>query len=139
MVIEVPEGGDLAPVAAAVCADLRPGDIVELRGPIGAGKTTLVQACARELSVVEPVTSPTFALAHRYAGRVPVAHLDLYRLEGAPAREPGDLLDYLGDDAVAFIEWPELGRAWLPAASLTVEIAVDGSAGRTFSITRRGS
>ena len=132
---EVAEGGDLAPVASALCADLAPGDVVWLEGPIGAGKTTLVQACARALGVTEPVTSPTFALAHRYSGRHAVSHLDLYRLEGQPQRDTSELVEYVGEDAVAFVEWPELGEHWLPPATRMVRIVVGAAGRRTFTIT----
>lgn len=132
---EVEAEGDLTAVASLLCSGLAPGDIVYLEGPIGAGKTTLVQACAVQLGVVEPVTSPTFALAHRYSGRCPIAHLDLYRLAGQP-RDPQDLLDYVGEDAIAFVEWPALGADWLPPATASVVIAVDTDARRTFTITQ---
>ena len=131
---EVPADGDLAPVAMAVCAGLNPGDIVYLEGVIGAGKTTLVQACARQLGVTEPVTSPTFALAHRYTGQTTIAHLDLYRLADQPERDVGDLKDYLAEDAYAFVEWPELGASWLPPATGIVSITLLPDGGRSFSI-----
>jgi len=131
---EVEVDGDLRPVAVALCAGLAPGDVVVLDGVIGAGKTTLVQACAVELGVTEPVTSPTFALAHRYTGRCLVSHLDLYRLEGQPMRDTNDLLEYVAENAVSFIEWPELGRAWLPAATHRVTITVGTNGCRHFSI-----
>lgn len=133
---EVGAEGDLTPVATSLCADLRSGDVVYLHGPIGAGKTTLVQACATQLGVTEPVTSPTFALAHRYAGRCAIAHLDLYRLEGQPLRDTDDLLEYVAEDVIAFIEWPALGAGWLPAATRIVTISVADDARRTFTIDR---
>ena len=132
--LEVPSDGDLAPVAEALCGTLRPGDIVYLEGVIGAGKTTLVQACARQLGVTEPVTSPTFALAHRYTGQTTIAHLDLYRLADQPGRDVGDLMDYLAEDAYVFVEWPNLGSAWLPPAARVVSIALLPDGGRSFSI-----
>ena len=133
VIFDVAEGGSLDAVADAICAGLAPGDVVLLRGPIGAGKTTLVQACARRLGVAEPVTSPTFALAHRYAGALPVAHLDLYRLDGSP-RSTDDLAAEL-EGAVAFVEWPEHGAGWLPPATVDVTIeTVDGD--RRFHVRR---
>lgn len=132
--VEVPLGGDLAPVARAVLAGLGPGDIVHLSGPLGAGKTALVQACARELGVGEAVTSPTFALAHRYAGTAPIVHLDLYRLQDQPLRDPSDLLGEFDDAAIAFVEWPEVGAAWLPAATRRVAIGLRPDGTRIFSL-----
>lgn len=133
-VIEVPQDGDLAPVARAIVTGLVPGDAVHLSGPLGAGKTALVQACCRELGVTDPVTSPTFALAHRYAGATPVVHLDLYRLQDQPLRDPGDLLGELDPAAIAFVEWPEVGVAWLPAPRrrIAIELLADGA--RRFDV-----
>ena len=64
-------------VAARLAATLRAGDIVAVSGDLGAGKTTFVRGAARALGVVEPVSSPTFTIGHRYEAPIPVAHLDL--------------------------------------------------------------
>jgi tRNA threonylcarbamoyladenosine biosynthesis protein TsaE len=89
--------------------------VVAISGELGAGKTTLVQAICRGYGVAEDVTSPTFALVHRYAApRSVVYHLDLYRL-----KSPDDLRnigwdDLLGDDALVLIEWPERAAEAIP-------------------------
>lgn len=136
LVVRVPLDGDLAAAAEAVCAGLHPGDVVALSGDVGAGKTSLVRACAHRLGATGPVTSPTFALAHRYDGPLPIAHLDLYRLADQPGRDTADLLGELGDDCVAFVEWPEAGAGWLPRANVhvTIDVAADGE--RRFAIAR---
>jgi len=90
-----------------LAALLRPGDLVLLRGELGAGKTTLVRAAARALGVAGPVTSPTFTVAQRYRGDVEVAHVDAYRLGGPDDEEAELLRDAVGGDAVAFVEWPD--------------------------------
>jgi tRNA threonylcarbamoyladenosine biosynthesis protein TsaE len=95
-------------VGATVAAGLKPGDVVLVRGELGSGKTTFVRGACRALGVEGPVTSPTFTIGHRYEGRVPVAHLDLYRLEDLGAEDPALLDDYLTPDAIAFVEWPEV-------------------------------
>lgn len=92
-------------VGAQLARRLAPGDVVLVRGEMGAGKTTLIRGACRALGVEGPVTSPTFTIGQRYAGRVPVSHLDLYRLGGLEDEDPALLADYL-DDAVAFLEWP---------------------------------
>lgn len=97
-----------------------------LRGDLGAGKTTLVRAAARALGVTEPVTSPTFTLAQRYAGDTPVAHVDAYRLSSADDEELGLVMATVGEDAVAFVEWPDALADGLPGARLTVEIEHGG-------------
>src|SRR3954470_1437970 len=91
-------------VGARIAADLGPGDVVLVSGELGSGKTTLIRGACRALGVTEPVTSPTFTIGHRYRGRVPVSHLDLYRLEGLEDEDPGLLDDYLTEDAIAFVE-----------------------------------
>ena len=93
-------------VGARIAAELEPGDVVVVRGELGAGKTTLVRGACRGLGVTEPVTSPTFTIGQRYEGRALVSHVDLYRLADPDAEEPGLLDDYLTPDAIAFIEWP---------------------------------
>jgi len=92
---------------AALAETLRPGHVVLVSGDVGAGKTTFIRGACRALGVDGPVTSPTFTIGRRYAGRLPVSHLDLYRLEDAAGEDPGLLSDYLTPDAVVFVEWPE--------------------------------
>lgn len=126
------------------------GEVICLYGPLGAGKTTLTQAIAAGLGVPasEPVTSPTFALIHEYRGRLPLFHLDLYRLSG----DEDELLelgieDYLYGEGVCVIEWPEkLGRL-LPARHLAIRLDFPAPAGpgpadnetsRVITLTRPG-
>jgi len=78
-------------VAARLAARLELGDVVAVSGELGSGKTTFVRGACRALGVTQPVTSPTYTIGHRYEGRVPVAHLDLYRLEGVSEAEWGAL------------------------------------------------
>lgn len=93
-------------LGAALAAELRPGDVVLVGGELGSGKTTFVRGACRALGVEGPVVSPTFTIGRRYRGRVPVSHLDLYRLGELAAEEPGLLDDYLRPDSVGFVEWP---------------------------------
>lgn len=117
-----------------LAAALRPGDLVLLRGDLGAGKTTLARSVARALGVTEPVTSPSYTLAGRYQGRIPVLHIDAYRLSSADDEELGLLLDGAAD-AVTLVEWPEALAAGLPPARVTVQIAHTGGDGRDITVT----
>ena len=92
---------------AELAALLAAGDVAFVVGEVGAGKTTLIRGACRALGVEQPVTSPTFTIGQRYEdGRLPVAHLDLYRLEDLGAEDPALLDDYLTPDRIAFVEWP---------------------------------
>jgi tRNA threonylcarbamoyladenosine biosynthesis protein TsaE len=118
-------------LAARLAAGLRPGDLVLISGELGAGKTTFVRGAARALGVGVPVTSPTFTIARRYEdGRVPISHLDLFRLaEGLADEEPELLDDELGPDRVAFVEWPEVAGAGLPGVHVAARVRLEHRGG----------
>lgn len=125
-------GGELA-------GRLRTGDVVLVRGELGAGKTTLVRGAARALGVSDPVTSPTFSIGHRYRGSgVSVSHLDLYRLAGLEREEPELLADYLGPGRIAFVEWPQDGEVELAGARIHVTLSHGGGDRRVLEIDDRG-
>jgi len=113
-------------VGRAVGDELRPGDLVLLIGDLGTGKTTFVKGIAAALAVEDPVTSPTFTIVQEYAGRVPLAHVDVYRLERL--REVDDLgLDELLQDRVVVVEWGDVVERALPPGWLEVRIRADGA------------
>ena len=101
---------------------LRPGDLVLLYGPLGAGKTTLVRAVAEALGVTDPVRSPSFTIANIYCRPVVVQHLDLYRLDEIGDDDALALEEYVRDDAVTLVEWPEAGLERLGAPAWTVRM-----------------
>ena len=107
-----PEATEAA--GAELAASLKPGDVVLVSGELGAGKTTFVRGALRSLGVEGPVTSPTFVVGHLHDGRNgPLAHLDLYRLAGMGAEDPGLLDPFFSEDTIAFVEWPEHAEdAW---------------------------
>lgn len=108
-------------VAAMVAHALRAGDVLGLTGELGAGKTCFVQGAAAALGVRERVTSPTFVLRREYAGRLPVVHVDLYRLD--TLSDVADLGEDLFDPGhVTFLEWADAARPLLPPAYLEVEL-----------------
>ena len=111
--VETLESGSAADTEAAgakIAADLAPGDVVVVSGELGAGKTTLIRGACRALGVEGPVTSPTFTIGQRYSGRLPVSHLDLYRLGGLVGEDPALLDDYLDRASVGFVEWPAVAE-----------------------------
>jgi tRNA threonylcarbamoyladenosine biosynthesis protein TsaE len=98
-------------LGAQLAGRLEPGDVVVVSGEVGAGKTTLIRGACRALGIEEPVTSPTFTIGQRYeGGRLPIAHLDLYRLEDLEGEDPALLDDYLADEGIAFVEWPAVAE-----------------------------
>ncbi len=122
-------------LGAELAGALSGGDVVLVRGELGAGKTTFVRGAARALGVEDPVTSPTFSIGHRYRGRgLTVCHLDLYRLAGLEHEDPDLLADYLGPGRVAFIEWPPDGEPELEGARMTVTLGHAGESTRTIEI-----
>ena len=107
-----------------LASELESGDVIVLSGDLGTGKTVFAQGVAAGLGVTERVVSPTFAIAREYAGRLPLHHLDVYRLDHM--QEAIDLgLEELFDDAVTLIEWGEGVRDLLPADRLELELALD--------------
>ena len=126
-------------LAAELAASLKPGDVVLVSGELGAGKTTFVRGALRALGVTARVTSPTFTIARRYDdGRVPVSHLDLYRLAGSAGEDPSILEGEVGPDRVTFVEWPEAHGETLDgvAVAAVVRLAHAGGDRRTVSIER---
>lgn len=120
-------------VGARLAERLEPGDVVTVSGELGTGKTTLVRGACRALGVTVPVTSPTFTVGHRYEGRVPVSHLDLFRFSGLAPAEWGDLEPYF-EDGVVFVEWPEAGLSELPPARISVRIEHAGGDRRRIEL-----
>jgi tRNA threonylcarbamoyladenosine biosynthesis protein TsaE len=110
-------------IGAAIASTLRAGDVVVLTGDLGTGKTVVAQGVAAALGVDEPVVSPTFTLVREYSGRLPVRHLDVYRLDHV--QEAIDLgIEELLDDGVVLVEWGEGVRELLPADRLEVTLAL---------------
>jgi len=133
--IESRSAAETEALGARVAERLGPGDLVVVSGEVGAGKTTLIRGACRALGVEEPVTSPTFTIGQRYGGgRLPVSHLDLYRLQSLEGEDPALLDDYLGPDGVAFVEWPAVGVERLGRPALEIRLAHAGGDARTVEI-----
>jgi tRNA threonylcarbamoyladenosine biosynthesis protein TsaE len=121
--VETSGAGETEALGAELAAVLEAGDLVLVRGELGAGKTTLVRGAATALGVTDPVTSPSFSIGHRYRAReLTVSHLDLYRLAGLEHEDPGLLDDYVGEGRIAFVEWPLEGERELGGARVVVSL-----------------
>jgi len=133
--IETTGPAETEAIGAELAGLLRDGDIVLVRGDLGAGKTTFVRGAVHALGVSGPVTSPTFSIGHRYTGRdLPVSHLDLYRLAGLEHEDPELLADYLGPGRIAFVEWPEDGERELAGARVRVSLSHRGGDRRLVEV-----
>jgi tRNA threonylcarbamoyladenosine biosynthesis protein TsaE len=133
-VLETRSAAETEALGARIAGRLQPGDVVLLSGEVGAGKTTLIRGACRALGVSGPVTSPTFTIGQRYEGRLPVSHLDLYRLQSLEGEDPALLDDYLRPEGVAFVEWPDAGSAHLGRPALEVRLAHEGEERRRIEV-----
>jgi tRNA threonylcarbamoyladenosine biosynthesis protein TsaE len=103
--------------------ELQRGDVVALFGELGAGKTALVKGIARGLGITQEVTSPTFTLVHEYTGgRLPLFHVDLYRLDSLEQTLAIGIEEYLNGPGVTAIEWSEKIESLLPAKATRIRI-----------------
>lgn len=118
----------------------RPGDIFTLTGDLGAGKTTLTQAIGQGLAVAEAyyITSPTFSLLHEYPGRIPLYHMDLYRLGSPEEIEELGFDDYLYGDGLTVIEWPDRLGHLMPESRLDIHLSMVYETARCARITAHG-
>lgn len=116
---------------------LRKGDVVSLRGSLGAGKTVLAKGIAKALGITEAIVSPTFTLVQEYDGKEKLYHLDLYRLSGEDEFESMGGEEFLYPDGITLIEWSEKIEDMLPDSTIfvTVDILPDGS--RDIDIKRK--
>jgi tRNA threonylcarbamoyladenosine biosynthesis protein TsaE len=117
-----------------------PGDIITLAGTLGAGKTALTQFIGRGLGI-DPriyITSPTFSLLHEYQGRIPLYHMDLYRLGSEEEIESLGFPEYFYGHGLTVIEWPERLGSLMPAERLHVELVISGENSRTAHLNAHG-
>lgn len=121
-------------IASELALELKPGDVVALYGPLGAGKTSFVRGLASGLNCIQPVRSPTFSLINEYSGAVPLYHFDFYRLDGQAEIDDLGWTDYLNSDGVLAIEWPEMVRNMLPIPRIEVYLSYLGATRRKVEI-----
>ncbi len=118
-------------LASALAEVLEPGDVVLLGGDLGSGKTTFAQGLAAGLGVDEPVTSPTYTIVQEYEGRLPVAHVDVYRLDRVQEIYDLGFDDFFDGERVTLVEWGDVVARAFPVDHLVVQIVAraDAAAG----------
>ena len=112
-------------LAAELADGLGPGTVIALHGDLGAGKTCFIQGYAAALGIAEPVTSPTYTLIGEYEGRLPLHHIDLYRLSGPEEALGLGLEEYFDANGITAIEWAERAESLLPPDLLHIQIKAD--------------
>ncbi|OGX78702.1 tRNA (N6-adenosine(37)-N6)-threonylcarbamoyltransferase complex ATPase TsaE [Exiguobacterium sp. SH31] len=123
-------------VAEKLAALVKAGTVITLNGDLGAGKTTFTQGFAKGLGVTRNVNSPTFTIMKQYQGRLPLYHMDVYRLE-----DTGDdigLEEYINGDGVAIVEWSNLIESSLPTERLAITIERTGDEERKITFIPTG-
>ena len=112
---------------------LRPGDIIALQGTLAAGKTTITKGIARALGITEDITSPTFTLISVYEGRLPLYHMDVYRLEGSADFSDLGAEEMLYGNGICVIEWSEKIMDELPSRTIVIKLSAENEK-RTVTI-----
>lgn len=135
----VPTTEDMVELGRVMGKTVAPGQVIALIGDLGAGKTTLVQGIAKGLDIQANLTSPTFTLIKQYSGRIPLYHIDVYRLD-----DPEEILflgldEILLEEAVVVVEWAERIEELLPSEYLRIRIAMEADARRQVMIEAEGS
>ncbi len=122
-------------LAAALAAAARPGDMISLVGELGAGKTQFAKGFGAALGIADTIVSPSFVLMAEYRGRLPLFHVDLYRLAGAAEALAGGLIDDRQSEGVTLVEWAERLAEALPDERL--DVLIDGAGDEPRRITLR--
>ena len=130
--------GETQALAARLAQRLEAGDVIWLSGDLGAGKTTFTQGLGRGLDIAAPINSPTFVLIREYVGRLPLYHIDLYRLSDAREVATLGLPDYLAGDGVCVLEWAERLDARGEMPGLHIRIEPRGELARALTLAAAG-
>ena len=126
---------DMENLGRSIGDQCRPGSVISLRGSLGAGKTVFAKGVARSLGIEEAIVSPTFTLVQEYEGRIPMYHMDLYRITSEDDFQIMGGEDMLYSDGVCLIEWSEVIDDMLPKNTLYVQIEVNDDQSRTVRLT----
>lgn len=122
---------DMEALGRSIGEKCTPGTVISLRGSLGAGKTVFAKGVARSLGIDEAIVSPTFTLVQEYQGRLPMYHMDLYRITSEDDFQMIGGEDMLYSDGVTLVEWSEIINDTLPVGTLFVQITVNEDQSRT--------
>ncbi len=125
MIFKTSSAEETIALGQKIGAFLSKGDIIALQGTLAAGKTTITKGIARALGIDEDITSPTFCLISEYYGKMPLYHMDVYRLEGADDFANLGTEDMLYGDGVSLIEWSEKIMSELPKKTIIIKLEPD--------------
>ena len=125
-------------MAASFAVHLKPGMFVALTGPLGAGKSVVSRAIGAALGVVDPMPSPTYTIMAVHQGRVPIYHMDLYRLNSVDELDFAGLRSYFDSDGICLVEWAERVRDAWPAAGWSISIEMRDGDSRLVKISPFG-
>ncbi|MFC2821686.1 MAG: tRNA (adenosine(37)-N6)-threonylcarbamoyltransferase complex ATPase subunit type 1 TsaE [Sphaerochaeta sp.] len=126
---------DMEKLGRQIGETCEPGSVISLRGSLGAGKTVFAKGIARCLGIQEAIVSPTFTLLQEYDGRIPMYHMDLYRITSEEDFQMIGGEDMLYSNGVCLIEWSEIINHMLPKKTLFIEITVNEDQSRTVRLT----
>lgn len=113
---------------------LQPGAIIAMEGNLAVGKTTITKGIAESLGIEETITSPTFTLISEYEGKMPLYHMDVYRLDSCEDFINLGVEDLMYGDGVSIIEWSERVREELPKFTITLRLEIRGDGGRDITL-----
>ncbi len=134
MIIETKDVSETEDLGRKIGEKLKKGDVVSLRGSLGAGKTVLAKGIARALGITEAIVSPTFTLVQEYDGREKLYHLDIYRLSGEDEFESMGGEEFLYPDGISLIEWSEKIDSMLPPSTIYIDITINDDLTRKITI-----
>lgn len=123
---------EMVALGTSIGQQCKEGSVISLRGSLGAGKTVFARGVARSLGINEAIVSPTFTLVQEYEGRIPMFHMDLYRLSSDDDFQMIGGEDMLYSNGVCLVEWSEIIDSMLPKDTLFVQITVNDDQSRTI-------
>lgn len=124
-------------VAEKLANRLTPGDVITLEGDLGAGKTTFTKGIAKALGITRTLSSPTFTIVKEYEGKLPLYHMDVYRLEGSDEDIGFD--EYFNGNGIAVVEWAQFIEDFLPEERLDITINYQDEQSRVMEFIARGT